>query len=262
MASIYVNGVAIEEYGLAVNTLVEWASLPKRTYKTVDVPLRDGKRPVSVGSTTEPRAIGLKLYVQPTSFADRRAKLDALFAAMTGELEISTVENTNRVCYGYLEAASVTPAGLAFVDPQVYADCQIVCYDPLWYDKSPQVVSLNAVDTPTALPTGTARTRDIQIVLSNPSSSIVNPVLKLKDSRGAEAMRLTLTGTIATGERLVIDCEQHTITRYDTSNAAFDALSWLSGVEDFFYYDGNEAYTIEKTTAGTGPVYVRCAYLS
>jgi hypothetical protein len=49
------------------------------------------------------------------------------------------------------------------VQPETNHACTIVCYDPLWYDATPQVVALPAPGVFVALPVGSALTRKLRV---------------------------------------------------------------------------------------------------
>ena len=52
------------------------------------------------------------------------------------------------------------------------------------------------------------------VYLYGASPSVVNPIVILRDASGDETHRLTLTGTLATNDALVIDGARQTIDRF------------------------------------------------
>jgi hypothetical protein len=255
LATFSINGVPIENYGLypTPDGSKGWLDIPVRTFKTSPLVMRDGLRPLSPASMSGARAIGLSLRLVASSFQNRRDTLNSLFRALNGKLEITTVEDATKVCYGYLVSAQTlfpyaAGAGLATLASR--SDVALMCYDPLWYDKTPQVVAINSVNTPTTLPMGnaSARMRRIQVQHNGVFTSPVTAILK--NAAGDELQRMALSVAATSAEYVTADCDAFTITKY-SGGVATDSLSVLDTTQDFFAIDpqDNPTLQVDKGTA-------------
>jgi len=150
--TIAFNGTNIETYGLGV-AIADWLSIPVRTYQTVKLAGRVGVKPVSYTEDVSPRIITLRLLVRPTSYTDRKTKVDAIAALFNGPVSVTRVESPTLECIGLLEAIPITPhasTGQAFLYPDVFADMRVVCHDPLFYDitaTAPATIAATAIGT-------------------------------------------------------------------------------------------------------------------
>lgn len=260
IATYTLNGVPVEDYGLVVIRTDGALSLPRREYSLVQLPLRDGSKALSEASMSDPRVIALGLRIEPTTLADRRTKLNTLLRDLRGQIEVATVEDATKVCYGLIQEGPVSHfGGRPFAILPVQCDLSVLCPDPLWYDATPVSVSINAVDTPVALPmgVGSARTRKLRIRLNGSFTSPITVILK---ANGAELARMTIASSTTSSEYIEIDCDAFTITKY-SSGVGTDVLSTLTVTHDFFALDPSDGLTLE-INKGTAVAYLTRAYLS
>jgi hypothetical protein len=265
LATFSINGVPIENYGLypTPDGSKGWLDIPVRTFKTSPLVMRDGLRPLSPASMSGARAIGLSLRLVASSFQNRRDTLNSLFRALNGKLEIVSVEDPTKVCYGLLVSApTVFPyaagAGLATLASR--SDVALLCYDPLWYDITPQPTAIGAVNTPVALTMGNASAR-MRRLLIRISGVVTSPVtLTLKNAAGDALSTMTIAVALTSAEYLDIDCDAFTITKY-SGGVATDQLAALTTTQDFFAIDPYDLPTLQLDK-GTAMAYYYRAYVA
>ncbi len=253
-----INGVPVERYGLYVSSVSGALDLPARTYQIARPVERDGGVVMSQASSTGERMIKFVWYLQPVSFLDRRNKLAALQQALRGRLEITTVEDPTKVCYGYFTVQPVTPAGRWLVQPEMLLAPTIVCYDPLWYDVTPQTAALPAVNTPVLMPVGTALTRRVTIQIHGAVSSPVT--VTMLSLNGTTLATMTLALALTSGEYAEIQCDPDgpSILKY-SGGTSTDSISALGATETFFRFDPTDQPML-KIDKGTALVIVTRAY--
>jgi phage-related protein len=258
IATFTLNGVPIEDYGLTVIAMQGWITIPERQFKTVELALRDGSRALSEASMTEPRVITLGTRLESSSLLDRRTKLNTLLRELRGKLEIASVEDPTKVCYGFIRAMPVTQFGsrpLAIV--QVNPDVELVCHDPLWYDKEPVEVAIPAVNTPVVLPTGLASAR-MRRLLIRANGAFTTPLTLILKHNGGEIARMAIATATTSSEYLEIDCDAYTITKY-SAGVGTDVTSTLDVTHDFFALDPLDGLTLQMDK-GTADVEFHRAY--
>lgn len=244
LTTISLNGTPIEDLGLDIASLEQWHTITDRQYAKVQLPLRRGSKVLTTSQTVSARTLAMRFIVNPTSFTDRATRLDALAAQFNGLVTVTTADAPSRAVYGLLQTMNVTPIGQSFVLPSVYADCSIVCDDPLWYDVDPVVTAITA-GTQGSLVMGTGPVRKLVVTVNG---AVVNPVVILRDQTATEVQRMTLTGSIAAGKWVEIDCDAYSITlRPDGTNLL--QAGWLGVAETFFELRQPFTYTLECSGA-------------
>lgn len=179
--------------------------------------------------TVDPRRITVGLDVRPSSLVDRQAVMDSLKRRLSrGLLEIETDDLPGRFVRATCDGVTVEFYTGAYANPVIYVALQFTAPDPARLDIEPLVYGLSTARTACPVGTDTVAPR---VWLYGASPSVVNPVLIVRDHTGAETMRLTLTGTLATNDALVIDGAAQTLDRYvagvlQTGTAA--GLGWLT----------------------------------
>lgn len=179
--------------------------------------------------TVDPRRITVGLDVRPTTLVDRQAVMDSLKRRLHRELlELTTDDLPGRVLRVLAEPPTVEFYTGAYANPVVYVGLSFVAPDPVRTDLEPLVYGLGTARTPCPLGTETVAPR---LWLYGGSPSVVNPVVIVRDHTGAEVMRLTLTGTLATNDALVIDAATQMVDRFvsgvlQTGTAA--GLGWVT----------------------------------
>jgi hypothetical protein len=179
--------------------------------------------------TVDPRRITVGLDVRPSSMANRQAVMDSLKRRLSrGLLEIETDDLPGRVVRATCDSVTVEFYTGAYANPVIYVQLTFVAPDPARTDREPLVYGLSTARTACPVGTDTVAPR---VWLYGASPSVVNPVVIVRDHTGTETMRLTLTGTLATNDALVIDGGAQTIERYvagvlQTGTAA--GLGWLT----------------------------------
>src|SRR5574343_186933 len=252
--TLALDGTPIENYGLVVTDLRNWLGAPKRDLKMVQLAQRDGQKVLSSISPVGMRTIGLGFRLQPTSLQDRRDKLNALLKVLRGRIAITTVEDSTKVCYGYLSEGSVGLFGSRPLTlPHVKGDFSLVCPDPYWYDVTAQTTTLSTPGTPVTLTMGnsSAVTRRISIQVNGTFTSPVT--LILKDSGGNELARMTLSLAKTSPAYVTIDCDAFTVI----DSASVDQINTLDVTHDFFKFDPSTAYSMQVDKGTAGITYYR-----
>jgi len=213
---------------------------------------RDGQRVLSQGSKTDPRVINLSLRVSPSSLGDRRTKLNTLLAALSGKIEIVAVDDATKLCYGYLVSGETTfPHGPGLATLTAQHDVSLVCFDPLWYDVTPQVVGLAATGTPYSIPQGSASMRRWQVYVYGAASSPWT--LTMKNAAGDTLASMTVATALSSSEYAIVDGDSFTITKF-SGGVSSDITSTLSATHDFFRLDPWDAPTLQ-IDKGSAVVY-------
>lgn len=160
--------------------------------------------------TVTPRTIAVGLDVWPTSITDRVTTMDALARRLTGLrlLRLDDAPTREHV---------VTCSGVAVefyqsvAIPRCYVELRFTAVDPTRFERENRAVALST--SRAACLVGTVPSAPV-VYLYGASPSVVNPIVILRDASGDETHRLTLTGTLATNDALVIDSARQTIDRY------------------------------------------------
>jgi hypothetical protein len=168
------------------------------------------------------------LDVRPSSLADRQAIMDSVKRRlMRGLLEIETDDLPGRVVRAVAEPPTVEFYTGAYANPVVYLSLSFLAADPVRVDVQPLVYGLSTART--ACPIGT-ETVAPRLWLYGASPSVVDPVVIVRDHTGAEALRLTLTVTLAAGDVLSIDCATQQVDRTVAGVLQTGAAAGLSAV--------------------------------
>lgn len=257
LQTIQINGVPLENYGAVVTDMQDWLSVPQHVLPTMQLPLKPGLVPLTYGATVDVRLLTTELLIEGTSLTDARTKLSTLAQALRGELQIVTVDDPTKMCYGYLAAgltagsgtqpaAKVTTFGVPLLAVGLIVAPSFICYDPFWYDVTPQSLTIAAPNTAYTVPMGSERMRRTQITIAGPWAGAVAVVMK--NGSGTELQRMTLTPpagvTVATGDTVVIDNDAYTVTYTPSGGSATSALGWLGTNDTFLAFDPADSPTV------------------
>lgn len=224
--SVYVNDRPLDTLASVLTNIEQHlkpASIQTDTLAVADRPALFGTR-VSV----QPKTVTVTFEVRAASLPDRATLLDNVARAFDGLLEVRTADQPTRVLRCVLAGIEVTPYASALAVPVASVSVQLTAADPYKSDREPQLLALTTDRT--ACPVGTAPSAPV-LWLYGASTSVVNPVVIVRAASGEEVMRLTLTGTLAANDALLIDCGTHQISRYvagvlQTGTSA--GLAWLA----------------------------------
>lgn len=263
MATIYLNGVTIETYGVIVTGLGDWLNLPEYTYPTVEIPGTPGTRLVGgISPKVSPGQRTVVCYLNTaTTLAERRSKLAALALACRGLIEWSTDEDPNRVCYGVLtsgEGSGIQEEALA--NPYAILRLRFTVYDPHYYAKIPTLLPLASGER-VPLTLGSAACRGL-IGINQGESGTGTVEAVLRDRTGAVLQTLTLTGvTLATDDSVLLDCINHEAWRYIAATNTWSEVTGnlTTAGQDFFVFDPLDAPTLELSNGYDGWVAYRKA---
>jgi hypothetical protein len=161
------------------------------------------------GVTVNARSITVGLDVWPTTTVDRVTVMDTLKRRVGGLRLFRMADSLTRETYVTLTDLSVEFYHIA--QPRCFVALQFSAVDPTRYEREARAVALSTSRTETLL--GTVPSAPV-VYLYGASPSVVNPVVIVRNDSGDETHRLTLTGTLATNDALVIDGARQQIDRY------------------------------------------------
>jgi hypothetical protein len=155
-----------------------------------------------------------------------RETLGAWHYALQGLLEIETVDAPGKVCYGLFEGAADDTFGIKLLSGQVESIGQIVCRDPLWYDRSPIVTSGGAgVRVPVPFGTATGRNRFMLL----PTSTA--PVVTVRSRTGEVVGQMRFdqdSFALTSADVLQVDYDQPMPIQKLTAGVGTDAFDALN----------------------------------
>lgn len=225
--SVYVDDRLLTETVRDVLT-VDGALAPAVEVRTTQ-PLANAAGVYGTGVTVAPRTITVGLDVWPTTLPDRVTVLDTLRRRIGGLRLFRMTDAPTRELYVVLGNVRVEFYHISI--PRCFVELQFTAVNPAKQDREPVLYGLSTARA--SLPVGTW-TSAPTVTLNGASPSVVNPIIIMRNASGTETHRLTLTGTLATNDVLVIDCAAQSIERYvagvlQTGTASGNA--WLtSGV--------------------------------
>ena len=257
LATIGINGVPVESYGLVAIDWQEWASAPTVKYGTTQLIGRMGPTPTVAGIAYTPKPLILAVQTADVDLATDRTQLGAWTLALQGQLEIESADMPGRVCYGLFEQGRTTQFGgvpLTLLSAQLQMVGAITCYSPFWYDRSPSTFG-GAAAARILLPVGTAPTT-LRVWLCGPYT---NPTLTLRDRTGTAIATMRFTDTAADNTiylDLVCDLPRH-IDRYVSGVCAArnNGYALMDPADTFFTVDPLDGCTLETDSgslAGIG----------
>jgi phage-related protein len=250
--SFYLNERAITDTVRDVFS-VEGALAPPVAVRAVQ-PLANTAGVWGSSVSVTPRQVTVMLDVWPSTLADRVTAMDDIARRVSGLRLLRMADSPTREIWVHLTGLRVEFYHIAI--PRCAVELQFTAIDPTRYERERRAVALSTSRTASAI--GTVPSAPL-VYLYGGSPSVVNPIVIVRNASGDETHRLTLAGTLATNDALVIDSAKQTIARYvagvlQTGTASGNA--WLaSGAfpllapEDSVDGDG---VTVELTaTSGT-----------
>lgn len=161
--------------------------------------------------TVQPRRVSIVLDVRSTLAVDRSATIDNLARRLKGLLLLRTDDQPDREIYCTCSDVKVELYSGAYALGTVSVEVTLLAVDPTRYEREARIYALSAART--VLPVGTVPSAPL-LYLYGASPSVVNPVVIMRNASGDDVTRLTLAGTLATNDALIIDCARQTIARY------------------------------------------------
>lgn len=161
------------------------------------------------GVTVSARGITVGLDVWPTTLPDRVTVMDTLKRRVGGLRLFRMTDSPTREMYVTLTDLKVEFYHIAI--PRCYVQLQFSAIDPTRYEREARALALSTSRTEALI--GTVASAPL-LYLYGGSPSVVNPVVLVRNDSGDETHRLTLTGTLATNDALVIDGARQQIDRY------------------------------------------------
>jgi hypothetical protein len=202
------------------------------------------------------RELVLEGTIVATSTATLQTNLDALKALVAaGLLEVRFYATQTRAYYGRCQGAPSTPFPIQFRQTSTKVTIRILCLDPLGYDLDLSVISFGS--TYTDLPLGTGPSAPVLYIVGG-SGGAVNPTVTYANGSEDTVWTMALTGTIAAGDHVRIDCALQQLTK-SVSGVISDARSYLTSAPPryivFRPFDGDYGASLWpkiKVSAGSG----------
>lgn len=212
-------------------------------------------------ATVAPRTISLRLSLDGT-VANRRARLDAVHRHLQGTLEITLEDDSTRVIYGRVERQPGTPRfpRVAWTDRTAHIDktIEVVCYNPLWQDKTPRLVTFGT--SPTQISLGTAPSPPIIRI----QGAATNPEVIYRGVTGAELASMDFNGlSVAADQVLEIDMRTRRVVLEDLgASTRTDSLSdldsgWFFALDPGDGDRGGDIHPTLEVTSGDGECHYR-----
>lgn len=234
MNTTFLNNVSMESLGL-----IPTSSMPAIAGFTRDRDQhaligRTGSIPSQVASV-KPRTIRFEHTASRSmSLPERVALLDRLADLLSGSIEVTSTDGTNRRIYGQCSVYDVSVNSPAWLNitPQIVVE--IICYNASYHDIEPtQLVlgygqnlnfgnNLNLIGL-VAVPTGTVPHQG-KFLLTGATTTPV--LITYRSANGVTLGTLTFTPSLASGERLEIDLQSEQFVKYNTSNVPSLVQSW------------------------------------
>lgn len=187
---------------------VDGALAPAVEVRTTQ-PLANAASVLGTGVSVASRTITVGLDVWPTTLPDRVTAMDTLKRRIGGLRLFRMTDAPTREMYVVLAGVQVEFYHIS--QPRCFVEVQFTAADPTRYEREMRAIALSTARSEALV--GTVPSAPV-IYLYGASPSVVNPVVILRNDSGDESHRLTLTGTLATNDALVIDCARQNIDRY------------------------------------------------
>jgi hypothetical protein len=178
--------------------------------------------------TVAPRTITVGAHLTAASLISRTAVIDTVFRACRGLRLFRTADAPDREQWVELTRCEVVFYDQAFTHTECMVMLTFTAADPVRYAR--EAVPLALSTSRTAVTVGNVPSAPV-LWIYGASPSVVNPVVIVRNAQGDETHRLTLTGTLATNDAILVDSARQSITRtvagvVQTGAAAGDA--WLA----------------------------------
>lgn len=245
MASVYLNDIPIETYGVVVTALTGWINLPQTEIPAIDAVGYPGPLPVGMSPRLAPRQMAVTCYVNAASSqAEKRSQLAALALAAQGLVEVSVDDDPSRVSYAVLtdgEGNGISEQVLAHAKALLIL--RFTAHDPYYYQRTPTLLALRA-NTRETIPLGSAPVRGV-VGINAGGSGI--PGMVLRHRSGEILAQLDFDGvTLDTGDSLEISHREGWADQYDASGSAWTSvMAYLGAGQDFCVFDPMDAPTLE-----------------
>ena len=206
------------------------------------------------GVTVAPRTITIGLDVWPSSNLERVTVTDTVYRALSGLRVLRTEDAPDREYWVTL--TNVRPDFYHRSIARYFLELTFVAVDPTRYEREPVTVALSTARATVRVGNQPSAPR---IWLYGAATSVVNPVVTVRNASGDVVSTLTLAGTLTTNDALVIDCAAHWIDRYQAGVLATGTSagnSWLvSGdfplLSEEDTIDGSGVSVTLSSTSGT-----------
>jgi phage-related protein len=244
MSVLFVNDVDLDALGYGVLSVAGWGAALNTDVAYEPAPGRSG---VLLGEdTTQERLVELSMHVPAGTIAARDAALGFITALFTGAVELRFSDSPHKMMRGIVTSvrSRAEAEGVSFVDPSLVIDVTVMCPNPAKIDRYLQVATIGAQALP--VPTGNLPHGGVIVI----QGAATNPVITY--ARGVNTLGFTVT--LGATDKLEIDLDTMSVTRYTAGVASNGNATWTSG--EFFVFDPRDTTTL-SLSSGTGALYYR-----
>jgi hypothetical protein len=232
---------------------VEGHVAPPVAVRTVQ-PLANAASVFGTGASVAPREIRIVLDVWPDTVVERVTVMDTLTRRAGGMRLLRVQDSPTREQWAHLTAVNVEYYHMAI--PRCVVTLTFTALDPVRYECQARAIALSTARA--AVSVGTMPSAPV-VWLYGASPSVVNPIVIVRTASGDESHRITLAGTLAANDALLLDTATQTITRTVAGVVQTGAASgnaWLVSGEfptiDPIDSAAGDGITVELTsTSGT-----------
>lgn len=223
---VWIDGINLAStFGLHLQRVSGNDSLVVQADRTVNVPGLRGAVLAATDPDVATRELVLEGNLVASSAAARETSLAALKALCgPGQHEVVFYGTSTRAYYGRVQAIEASPFPMQFLQAALGVTIRILCLDPLAHDLDLSVISFGSVLT--AMPLGTGPSAPVLHIVGGIGGA-VNPTITYANAGGDTIWTMALTGTIAAGDHVRIDCALQNLTK-SVSGVIGDARSWLT----------------------------------
>lgn len=256
MTDLWVNDAPIENFLCAVTSLGNWHAMASINFPMVTIPGAFGQIPNATGAGATPRQLPIGLYFTPATFTARKAALATLLAQCSGTVRVRAADAPTRFVEAILTGSGGAIYGPDFVNAAADLQINFVSGNGIAWERDATVVSIpTGIDTDVSGALGTVTVRGLLQLTGVSGSAVVT----VKDRTGATLMTLTLTGTLAAGEYLILNGYTQTISRV-TGASVVDAFSWKGSTDKFPVFDPIDGPQINLSGGAVGQFFARKGY--
>lgn len=258
---LYINDFDTSQLGLVVSNVDGWRDAPSTRDRTTQLPQRVGTVILAPEAETAPRQLTIDgTLVRPSLTALRAAMAELQERLYRGTIEIRFSDESDIFILARCEQGQLIATPPQFLNPKSRVRIQLLCPDPLRYDRNGSVVGFGLTPR-VGTPLGTAVSAPVLRIMG----AATNPVITYRNMSGDVKQTMGFTVTLGANDYLEIDGELFTIKKF-TAGVETNGIALLTS-GDFIALDpqdGDYASSVWPTlevSAGSGEALYRRAWL-
>jgi len=256
VAELIVDGYDLANISLTLEDPPNAFDGVNKVHKSAPLPGRNGDVPLARAGQGQAARFDTLVWIKGTDHADFRAKLDALRWRLKGgrPVTLSLPDETTR----YWDARLENPAALAIAPPMVQTKHRLrlrwLLLDPYAYSVTP--TSVNFVGGETDMPMGTGPIMPTVTLVGAGGGGFTDVTLRARTNGGTLIQDMVLQGTVGSGETLIANCRDGTITLEGANAASFLVAGnyLLYDPSEHADFPGSDWPTIQAVSIGSGSI--------